>query len=917
MIRMVASQSAGQAKTYFSEALAKADYYIGDQELNGTFRGLLSKRLGIEGIASRERFFALCENRHPETGDFLTPRTKKDRTVGYDINFHVPKSVSFLHAFAGDNNILDAFQECVNETMTEMEKEMRTRVRKGGVYSDRLTEELLYVDFIHQTARPTDGFIPDMHLHAHCYVFNVTWDKQENRLKAGQFRQINQEMPFYQALFQKKMADRLIALGYQIRPTAKSFEVEGIEPAFIGLFSKRTDEIGRIAKAKGITDAKELAELGARTRAKKLKGLSMEELKAEWMLQISTSGLPGSEGFDIKQLEGLRTLLRKHKQNDLTAIECRDYAVRHCFERASVIPFSKLAQTALKHSIGAKANAAEVIAALKTHDDIIQVTENNRELCTTKEVLAEEEKMVALARAGKNRFAPLYTTLPQIKTTGQQGDAIRHVLSTTDMVSIVRGAAGAGKTTLMKEAVPLIEQAGKKVTIVAPTANAARRNLRQEGFESAETVATLLDDTNRHADLKNGVLWVDEAGMLGTADMKSLLSLATKYNTRLILGGDTRQHASVDRGDALRILNVVAGIRTAEVNQIHRQRDELYASAVKDLSNGDISEGFNKLDKLGAFHEASKDDAIGQLVKDYVSSLKKGRNVMIISPTHDHGDEVTNILRNELRSACLLGRKEIVIDRLKPLGLTDAEKSDWRSYDKDMVLQFNQNQAGIKRGSLWKVDDTGNGSVVIRNTQNEIKQLNLNKPSDFALFETKSLALSKGDKIQVTKNGFDKNKQRLDNGTLLTVASVSKGGKIVAQAQNGKSIYQLDEEFGHLAHAHCITSHKSQGSTVDEIFISQPAETFGATNAKQFYVSVSRARDNVRIYTDDKEQLLQKATNEGNRRGAMELIAAVNKHIESDIRLKQAEQVPPQSDRTISPEQPSILPDYESYEPEF
>ena len=38
MIRMFQSQTAGQAKTYFNEALSKADYYINDQELNGRFQ---------------------------------------------------------------------------------------------------------------------------------------------------------------------------------------------------------------------------------------------------------------------------------------------------------------------------------------------------------------------------------------------------------------------------------------------------------------------------------------------------------------------------------------------------------------------------------------------------------------------------------------------------------------------------------------------------------------------------------------------------------------------------------------------------------------------------------------------------------------------------------------------------------------
>lgn len=101
------------------------------------------------------------------------------------------------------------------------------------------------------------------------------------------------DIPYYHARFHKRLADGLMTLGYSIRKTEKSFEVEGVPERVIDLFSKRTDEIGRVAKEKGITDAKELDGLGARTRSKKEKGLSMTELKTDWKRQITALG-PGN-----------------------------------------------------------------------------------------------------------------------------------------------------------------------------------------------------------------------------------------------------------------------------------------------------------------------------------------------------------------------------------------------------------------------------------------------------------------------------------------------------------------------------------------------------------------------------------------------------------------------------------------------
>jgi len=919
MIRMIQSMSAGHAKTYYTEALQKADYYIDGQELNGTYQGRLSKRLGITGAVTRESFFALCENRHPDTGKPLTPRTKKERTVGYDINFHVPKSVSILNALAKDGHIVEAFRACVAATMQDIEAHARARVRKGGVYEDRKTGELLWADFVHQTARPVDGFAPDPHLHAHCYVFNMTWDGVEQKMKAGQFRYINKDMPYYQAVFHKRLADTLVGLGYRVRPTDQSFEVEGIPPDVIALFSKRTDEIGRVAKEKGITDAKGLSELGARTRGKKQKGLSMPELKEAWKAQIRTqetvmdSTIPDAPVRFGKDREREKPALRR-----LTAEQCRDYALSHCFERASVVPFTTLAATALRQGIGATTGTDAILSSLEGCKDLIRVQEGSRTLCTTREVLQEEQRMVQLARAGRNSLSPLYEVVPEVKATGQQGDAIRHILTTTDRVSIVRGAAGAGKTTLMTEAVRHIVQTGRQVIVVAPTARASRGVLREEGFAGAETVATLLNTPSLQRQCQGQVIWVDEAGMLGTKDMAALLEIATTQKARLILGGDTRQHASVVRGDALRILNTVGGIKVAEVDKIYRQKEAAYRAAVADLSKGHIWEGFQQLDAIGAIKQVDPSQPYRQFMDDYMASVKAGKDVLVISPTHEYGERITREIRQSLKQAGLIGKREIEADRLKNLNLTSAQKTDWRNLTPGLTVQFNQNRKGIKRGSRWQITQSDEGRVLLADDAGKQAQLDLGNPEHFDVYKKTKIAVAKGDKIQITRNGFDAHRQRLDNGLVLEVVSANKKSGLTLRNTYSRMLYVIDPGFGNIAHAHCLTSHASQGKTVDEVFIAQPAATFPATNAKQFYVSVSRAREKVHIYTNDKEELLARASQAGDRTGAIELVKNNSTlHMEHVLMLQRQQDIaltlhtePP---KTIEPiqQQPNHYEDYE------
>lgn len=881
MIRMIQSKNAAHAKAYFSDALSKSDYFMSDQELPGFWQGKLAARLGIDGATSKEAFFALCENRHPATGAGLTPRTREERTTGYDINFHCPKSVSILNAFAKDDHIINAFRDSVSETMKVIEAGSQTRVRQRGVYDDRSSGELVWGHFVHQTARPVEGALPDPHLHSHCFVFNATYDAAENRIKAGQFREIQRNMPYYQAHFQKTLADKLTQLGYAIRMTDKSFEIEHVPQAVLNLFSKRTDEIGRIAKEKGITDAKELGELGARTRAKKQRGHSMAELKDAWREQVAALGEDG---------RGDSTVMLRYapvkEAVPTTAKECLDHAVKHCFERASVVFGNKLLETAFRYSIGKGVSTEEIERALKEDRRIIHVEEKGRVLCTTREVLAEEKRMVDLARAGQGSVRPMYDVAPATKLDGQQAAAVDHVLTTTHRVSIIRGAAGSGKTTLMQDVVPKMEAAGKTVIVVAPSAQASRGVLRETGFDDADTVARLLVDEKMQAKLKGQVLWVDEAGLLGTKDMVALLELTQKMDARLILGGDTRQHASVVRGDALRIVNTVAGIRAAEVNKIYRQKNEDYRSAVEALSEGNVETGFNKLNEIGFIKEVDAMNPTQEMVTDYVAALKKGKDALMVCPTHAQGDKATEEVRQQMRRAGMLGSKEIAVRQLKNINLTEAEKADSRNFRDGQMVKFTQNLKGIMRGSMWSVKVGMDNKVVLADGKGKEVPLPTERSQHYSVHECKEIKLSKGDKVMITDNGFDLQKRRLNNGATFDVSAVTVDGKITLYNRDSKESYHIDKDFGHIAHAHCVTSHASQGKTVEEVFIFQPQATFGATNAKQFYVSVSRAKEKAHIYTDDKEHLLNHASELGDRTSALELTGRSKVHRDFTMQLQ-------------------------------
>jgi len=877
MLRITMNKSSAGAKKYYSEPYYnegknnQLNYYSEKDQVIGKWGGIGAEKLGLKDGISKDDFAALCDNKNPANDKKLTARNDGDRTVGYDFTFNASKSISLAYSFGNDKDkqeILKAFRESVADTMKEMETGMQARVRGKGRNENRETGNIAYGEFIHFTTRPIDG-VPDPHLHAHCFVFNATYDEQDKKWKAGQFRQVKQDAPYYEAYFHSQLAAKLESIGYNIERTKNGLEISGVNKSTIDKFSRRTREIEEHARDNNITDEKQKANIGARTRESKRINIDAEQELTEWKSRLTDK--------EHLQLQNLKGNSDSGSNTSISAGEALEYSLNHHLERKSVASDKEILTTAIKASIG-EVTPQQIKQAFYARADIISVKEDNRTFITTKEALNEEKQLIVNANSFKGKFKPINEAY-EFKSellNNQQKRSIQYALGSKDGITIITGKAGTGKTTLMKEVQQGITEAGKTIFAYAPSSEASRVVQRSEGFENADTLASLVQKRSGHEKLKNQMIWIDEAGTVSNKDLNKVFAIAKEQNARIILSGDTRQHNSVQRGDALRVLQKYAGLSSVTVNKIQRQKNKDYREAVELLSEAKIDKGFQKLDKIGAIKEVTdSSERIKAIADDYYKSSYKSKteqSVLVIAPTHAEGEAVTTAIRETLKKRKVVEDTGEQFTSLKNLQYTEAEKSKINNYRPGDIIAFTQNVKGIKAGTKLEISEVEKNRIAAVDAAGIMHKIDLTLSRNFTIFEKHNIEIAKGDKIRITGNGKAIDGKHLFNGISYHVSGFDKQGNI--KLSNGST---LPKDYGQFTFGYVMTSHSAQGKTSDKVIISQSTLSFRAGSIEQFYVSVSRGRQATAIYTDDKKALLQAVSQSVQRVSALELVEKKSK----------------------------------------
>ena len=414
---------------------------------------------------------------------------------------------------------------------------------------------------------------------------------------------------------------------------------------------------------------------------------------------------------------------------------------------------------------------------------------------TTREALAAElalqRETCTLAKDRRHgvNAAPIDTASAAYTLKPEQDTALRH-LTTGEGFAMLWGEAGTGKSHTLNAARAAYEATGKDVRGLAWTHSVAQQ-MRGDGFKQTNTVAgeMMALENGRTRWTRDTVVIVDEAAMISTKELARLAAAAREAGAKLILAGDDKQLASIERGGMFETLRQIHGAAT--LKDVQRVKDAGQQAAFNQMHDGGFLDALKTFDEKGGIHwtDRPKDtlkDMAARYSADVAATPDKSRFMFAYT-----NKDVASL--NEHARALHRERGEL---------------------GEDHSLATKQGEAQFATGD--RIQFTGNGRTKAeRNaglTNGRVGTVTALEIDHGTARVTVALDVAKGDKPQTVS---------------FIVGEDSKAG-----------------EFNTFKHGYAGTIYRGQGRTLDEAYVAHSAQW----RSSAAYVALTRHREAVHIF---------------------------------------------------------------------
>ena len=861
--------SPGQGETYYR----KDDYYLereGGEDHKLEWGGKLAKELGLSGKAEAEDWKNALNGQFPggieiDGGTFLDKNGQPQRRAGTDFEFSAPKSLSIQALVYGDERLIQAHREAAAVAMAFLEEHAGVRKREGkGVRNFQTTGKALIGHVTHLTSR--DG---DPHVHTHAITLNITKNPDGTYQAMTNDRQMNYQR-LVQEIYHGELAWREASLGYELyKGQYGEPQIKGISRKQIESFSQRGSAVETYIRDKWGVDWKKMSreernekrwmheEAWERTRKAK-KVLELEGLQEEWRDRGRTTG-------GEKILPGKEVALPSPEKRREIAREALKFALDHHTERESSVKEGELIRTAWQAGRGnvTSHDMEKALSIASAEGQLIRQQESGtkQNLVTSRDALEREKRILRMEKAGRQTVEPILNPfqaegrIRELEREGatlndEQKAALRMMWTTDNRFSGINGSAGVGKTTLLKPAVESLQDAGFLVLGLGPQHSAVHA-LNDAGILSSRTLQSWLSDRNAGTAL-NGktVVVIDEAGLGSARDLESAMSRIERAGARAVLVGDVKQYESVDAGPAFRMLQK-SGMETVFVTKMQRQRNA--PEDVREAARLSVSDPAKALERLEVREIASSEERYRALSEEYLKS-KSPSDTLVLTGTH----EVRKAVNGHVRDSLGLSGTGHAFRTFEAEDRTSAERKRIDAYEVGQDVKFGKEyrSMGVKSGETGRVErvDKENGTILLKMRDGRTTILTPRQMSGkgHEIGTMEPIELAAGDRIRMTGNSLKK--EGITNGMKGTILE-SHPDSFTVRLDNGKT-FSLNPGLRpvELAHGYAQTGHSAQGLGAGTVILDLPSGS-PTVNRRSFYTNLTRTKDRVVAFTDDREKL--------------------------------------------------------------
>ena len=894
MIWFTPIKSPADAAAYYSDVEHAAEYYADQGRVPSHWIGTGAGLQSLRGEVGRQALSAqLAGHVRDATGDKtlgIMRGGQFQHRAGWDMTVSAPKSVS-LEILVHDRKDVDqAHRVAVRAVVGYLEKHAVTARIGGQVVK---TGNLTAAVYEHVSSRAGDP-----QRHSHLLISNVTFDKD------GIARSIsNEQMLQYRraadSVYQSVLSHELQRLGYSVRHDKDgSVEIADYSREQLLDFSARKAEIDAALAARGLTretaSGQQRQVAAFATRADKNVPETRQAHADRWTAQAQALGIQPAQR-DAHYIESVPA----GWDSAQVAREAVAQAAAHLSEREAVFRTQDLHRESARFAAGRVA-WTEIEAALTQAERDGSLIRGQDDRLTTKAALEVERDTAQRLEAGRGDHSAVmserafhaalhrFEAEKGFQLSPEQRDAARMILTGSDRFAGVQGLAGTGKTTVLAFIREAAEASGWKVTGHSNGAEQAATMERESGIASTTTAAHILAERDvaaqrveRHErvpDVTRELRIMDEASQSGSRQYLDVIRSTEATGARTVFLGDKLQHQSVESGRAFERSQRHMPMSTLGESSIRRQRTDHARDAVHTILSGDHAAAIRKLpaveirDAQAALPaDATRDDrraaartdnaaVIRRLAADYAALKPDQRSkTLVLTSTNADRQALNTAIREQLQRRGELGQG-VEINVLRKADLTGQEAKRAESYSAGQVVEIGADyaRAELARGSRWTVSEVHADRLTIMDAKGHTRGVD---PSKIKLqaYDKEARSIAPGDRLRWTENHRAEHAGRpLDpglkvrNGASAIVEKVTPD-RIHVRTSTGEKI-QLDTHAAQkLEHSYAVTSHSAQGQTVDQVMIHHNVEA-GAHSQRESYVNITRARDDVLLYTQDTDK---------------------------------------------------------------